>query len=115
MNTTATIISLIILSLIVETVWETIKMAVPFKFPDWGDRIGAMCIGMLLAVGTGLDIMAVLQIPVHIAYVGLILTGLLVSRGSNFMHDMFSKIQVLKEMKDDFSKEAEGSKDCKSK
>lgn len=107
MNNVAAIISLIILSLITETVWETIKLAIPYKFPDWGDRIGAMCIGLLLAVGTGLDIMSVLQIPVHIAYLGVILTGLLISRGSNFMHDMLSKVQGLKGIGSELSKDQE--------
>lgn len=100
MSTGVSIISLVILSLIVETVWETVKMAVPFKIPDWGDRIGAMCIGLLLAIGTGLDIMVILQIPIRIPYLGLILTGLLISRGSNFMHDILTKVEGMKEIKD---------------
>lgn len=102
MNAGVSIISLVILSLIVETVWETVKMAVPLKIPDWGDRIGAMCIGLLLAIGTGLDIMVILQIPIHIPYLGLILTGLLISRGSNFMHDILAKVEGMKEIKDAF-------------
>lgn len=85
------ILSLVILALIGEAVWETLKMT-------WQqgkvsiDRLGALAIGLLLAIGTGLDLMAMVGVPLHIPYVGMVLTGLLISRGANFIHDLLASI-----------------------
>ena len=85
------ILSLVILAMIGEAVWETAKMV-------WQngklstDRIGAIAIGELLAIGAGMDMLAMVGIPLKIPYVGMILTGLLISRGANFIHDLLSSI-----------------------
>lgn len=90
------IINLVILALIGEAVWETSKMVWQNgKFSI--DRIGAMVIGLLLAIGTGLDLMSMFNIPINIPYVGMILTGLLISRGANFIHDLLGGISKLNE------------------
>lgn len=85
------VLSLIVLALIGEAIWETLKLT-------WQngkvsvDRVGALAIGLLLAVGTGLDLMAMVGVPLKIPYVGMILTGLLISRGANFIHDLLASI-----------------------
>lgn len=85
------ILSLIVLALVGEAVWETLKMT-------WQqgkvsiDRIGALVLGILLAVGTELDLMAIVGVPVSIPFVGMILTGILISRGANFIHDLLGNI-----------------------
>ncbi len=90
------ILSLIVLALIGEAVWETLKMV-------WQngkisvDRIGALIIGLLLAIGAGLDLMAMVGIPMRIPYVGMVLTGLLISRGANFMHDILQSINNIQQ------------------
>lgn len=82
---------ILILAMISEAVWETFKMT-------WQngklsiDRIGAMIIGVLIAMATGIDIMELVEIPIFIPYLGTILTGLLISRGANFIHDLLSSI-----------------------
>ncbi|WP_139904897.1 hypothetical protein [Clostridium thermarum] len=83
------ITKILILAMISEAVWETFKMT-------WqngklsADRIGAMVIGILIAISTGIDIMELVEIPIFIPYLGTILTGLLISRGANFIHDLLS-------------------------
>lgn len=85
------ILSLIVLALIGEAVWETLKLT-------WQggkisvDRVGALVVGLLLALGTGLDLMAMVGVPLKIPYVGMVLTGLLISRGANFVHDLLASI-----------------------
>jgi hypothetical protein len=85
------ILSLVVLALLGEAVWETAKMV-------WQngkisiDRIGALVVGELLAIGAGTDLMAMVGVPLHIPYVGMILTGLLISRGANFIHDLLASI-----------------------
>lgn len=82
---------LIIVALIGEAVWETIKMTWE-KGKVSVDRIGAIGIGLLLAIGTGMDLMEIVDVPMKIPYVGVVLTGLLISRGANFLHDLLASV-----------------------
>lgn len=92
------ILCLIVLALIGESIWETIKMT-------WQngkvsiDRIGALIVGLLLALGTGMDIMSMVGVPMHYSIIGIILTGILISRGANFMHDILTAISNIKSEK----------------
>lgn len=85
------ILSIVILALIGEAVWETLKMV-------WQegkisiDRIGALVIGLLLALGTNLDILHLVGIEMQYKLIGVILTGILISRGANFMHDLIQSV-----------------------
>jgi hypothetical protein len=78
-------------ALIAEALWETSKLI-------WQqgkiniDRIGALLVGILLAILTGLDMFAITGIPIPVPLVGEILTGILLSRGANFMHDIIGSI-----------------------
>jgi hypothetical protein len=94
-----TILSLIILALIGEAVWETSKMV-------WQngkisvDKVGAIIVAEVLVFGAGMDMFVLIGLPLRIPYVGLALTGLLISRGANFVHDLLAKIANTKEIKD---------------
>lgn len=88
---------IIIVALVAESVWETLKMT-------WQegkvsiDRIGALVVALVLSIGVRLDILSLLGINTTIPLLGVILTGILISRGSNFIHDLLVKIgQVGKE------------------
>lgn len=81
----------LILALITESVWETLKF-IWNKGKVSVDKIGAILIGILLSVSTGTDIMKLVDVPVSIPYVGTILTGILISRGSNFVHDIINNM-----------------------
>ena len=87
-------VQFLLIAFIVEAVWETLKMI-------WEDgklnidRIGAIIIGLLLALGTRLDLLELVGIPVYIPYLGTILTGLLISRGANFAHDLLDTVSSL--------------------
>ena len=85
------IFNLIVLSMISEAIWETAKMI-------WQngkisiDSLGAIVISELLAISTGMNIFSAVGISLYVPYLGIILTGLLISRGSNFMHDLLASI-----------------------
>lgn len=85
------ILSIIVLALVGEAVWETLKLT-------WQqgkisiDRIGALVLGLLLALGTGLDLMKLVGVPMAIPILGVILTGILISRGANFLHDLIGSV-----------------------
>lgn len=87
-------VQFIVIAFLVEATWETLKMV-------WQDgkvsvdRVGALIIGLLLAIGTRLDLLAIVGIPIYIPYLGTVLTGLLISRGANFAHDIFETISSL--------------------
>jgi hypothetical protein len=89
------VLSLVVLALIGESLWETLKMT-------WQegkisiDRIGALVVGLLLALGTGLDLMTLVGIPMKLPYVGMVLTGILISRGANFIHDILGSIDNIR-------------------
>jgi hypothetical protein len=83
--------SLLILAAIGEAVWETLKM-IWQDDKKCVDKIGAVIIGLVLAVGSGTDLMKIVGVPMQIPYVGMILTGILISRGSNFVHDILASL-----------------------
>lgn len=79
---------IIIAALLAEAVWETGKMV-------WQqdkvsvDRVGALVVGLVFALGAGLDLCALLGICFMYPIIGQVLTGILLSRGANFIHDLF--------------------------
>lgn len=82
---------IISVSIIAESVWETLKMV-------WQngkvsiDRIGALVVSISITIGTQIDIFNLFGIKTTIPFMGIILTGILVSRGSNFIHDLLEKL-----------------------
>jgi hypothetical protein len=90
------ILILVVAALIGEAVWETLKMV-------WQegklsiDRVGALVVGLLIAVAGGLDLPAQMGVPLAIPYVGMILTGILISRGANFVHELLRRLQTQEE------------------
>lgn len=84
---------LVIAAMIGESVWETLKMVwQEGKFSI--DKLGSLVIGLLIAVTGQLDLCALVGVSLVIPYLGMILTGILFSRGANFIHDLLSKIQT---------------------
>ncbi len=83
--------TILIVALIAESVWETLKMT-------WQqgkiciDRIGALIVSLVICFGVRLDILSLLEVKSTIPYLGIILTSILISRGSNFIHDLLVKI-----------------------
>lgn len=87
---------ILVIAFICEALWETCKM-----FWQQGkvniDRIGALIIAELVAFGTGVDLFTLVEIPLVIPFLGIILTGLLISRGANFVHDLLSTVSNLQQ------------------
>ncbi len=85
------IVTIITIALLVEAIWETLKMV-------WKDgkanvnTIGALIVSVGVSMLAKIDIFAMQGISLSIPLVGWILTGILMSRGANFIHDLFNKI-----------------------
>lgn len=85
------LVDIVVLAMIGEALWETLKMV-------WQngkisiDRVGAILVGILIAIGCGVDVFEAIGLPMKIPFIGIILTGLLFSRGANFIHDILSSV-----------------------
>lgn len=78
-------------ALLVESVWESMKMVWQNgKFSL--DTLGALLLGMAVCMLAHVDLFAIAGINMGAPIAGELLTGALVSRGSNFVHDLISKV-----------------------
>ena len=88
-------LTLMVLAILAESVWETLKMT-------WQegkasiDKIGALVVSIVITFGTGIDIMPMLGLSMKWGILGSILTAILISRGSNFIHELVSKVSNVK-------------------
>lgn len=82
---------LILVAILVEAIWENFKMV-------WQDKkvnvnmIGSLLLSILICILANIDIFVVIGIELTVPFVGAILTGVIVSRGANFVNDLFSKL-----------------------
>jgi len=96
-----------VVAAIVEAIWETLKkLLAPLVrwLDDRGfpaDQAGALIVALLICFGLGeqIDLFIMLGIPLEIAYLGIILTAILLSRGSNFIHDLIGTLNGIRESK----------------
>ncbi len=90
-----TLNQLAVTAFLVETLLQTIKPLYD-KEKGWhADQVYAIILGIIVCLGTGVDIFALVGIPMKIPYLGMVLTGVLASRGSNVMHDIIKYLQGL--------------------
>ncbi|MGM9543576.1 MAG: hypothetical protein ACI3T9_01200 [Romboutsia timonensis] len=83
---------LIIVAILVEAIWENIKMIYQSgKFSI--SMIGSLVISILLCVLTKIDIFPIVGLTISIPIIGSVLTGIIVSRGANFVNDLFTKLK----------------------
>lgn len=83
---------LVLIAILVEAVWENLKMV-------WQENkvsvnmIGSLILSIIICCLAQIDIFAIVGIPLLVPVVGYILTGVIASRGANFINDLFSKIK----------------------
>lgn len=89
---------LVIVAILIEAIWENIKMIWQNgKFSI--DKIGSLIISILICILAKIDIFPIVNLSIMVPVIGSILTGIIVSRGANFVHDLFNKISGDKEVK----------------
>ena len=81
---------LIVLALLVEAAVETVKQAVAGGI-QW-PAVAAMAGGVGVCIAAGVGIFGILGISFP-AWLDAAVTGILVSRGSNFISDLFGKLK----------------------
>lgn len=87
------IIKITILALLAEAIWENLKMIWENgKFSI--NRLGALIVSVIVAISTKINLFEILDFEIF-PILGSVLTGILISRGANVLHDLLTKIQEL--------------------
>lgn len=81
-----------ILAVLVEAVWESVKLLWE-KGRFNTNQFGAMCIALLFSLATDTRLLEAVGITVAIPLLDGICTGLLMSRGSNFVHTLLDWVK----------------------
>ena len=93
-----TFFGLIYVAIIVEGIITYIKNFSSGEGFKW-EMLAAMLIGILVAVVYNIDLFALVGLNGSIPFVGSILTGVLISRGSNYIFDLIKSLQEAKDVK----------------
>lgn len=88
------LVALLMLSVVIEALIEYFNLIAKKKL-DW-KQLAAIFIAIALAVLSQQDLLAMLGITFVVPYVGMVLTGIFLSRGSNYVADLIKKIQTPK-------------------
>lgn len=86
------LLSIIMLSVVVEALIEYGKLIFN-KEINW-KQIAAIVIAVALAILAQKDAFAFLGLSFSVPYVGMILTGIFLSRGANYFADFIKRLQV---------------------
>ncbi len=81
--------TVILLAVIVEVVTNGIKAIFPI-LKGKSSRIVAAAIGILMCLSTNIGILSNLNIGIKYVLIDYIITGIVISRGSNAVHDIIS-------------------------
>lgn len=82
----------LIFAILSEALWETLK---PVWRPEKRDAgwWGPLVVSVALAVLAGIDLFSAVGMPLLHPVAGMVLTGVLASRGSKVLHDLFDRIK----------------------
>ena len=83
---------LIIIAILVEAIWENLKMLYD-KDKININMIGSLTLGMLVCILARINVFDIVGIGLTIPFFGYVLTGIIVSRGANFVNDLFKKLK----------------------
>lgn len=83
---------LITVAILVEAIWENIKMIYQSGKLSIS-MIGSLVIAILICVLTSMDVFPLVGLTINVPIVGSVLTGIIVSRGANFVSDLFTKLK----------------------
>ena len=83
---------LIIIAILVEAIWENLKMI-------WDknklniNMLGSLLLSMIICVLAQINIFKIVGINLIVPVIGSLMTGIIVSRGANFVNDLFKKLK----------------------
>ena len=85
-------VQLIIIAMLVEAIWENIKMVYDKKKFNI-NMIGSLILGIIICVVFKIDIFPIVGLSAAIPFIGSIFTGIIVSRGANFVSDLLKRLK----------------------
>lgn len=83
---------LIIIAILVEAIWENLKMIWDKNKLNF-NMIGSLLLSMIICVLAQVNIFEIVGINLIIPIIGSLGTGVIVSRGANFVNDLFKKLK----------------------
>lgn len=83
----------LIMSVLIEAIITYAKTWVVEKKIKW-QQIAAVIFGIVICLAYNLDIPAMIGFESAVPYVGKAITGILISRGSNFVYELFKAIKT---------------------
>lgn len=83
---------LVLIAILVEAIWENLKMVWQEKKLNV-NMLGSLILSIVICLLARVDIFTIVGIELALPVVGSVLTGIVVSRGANFVNDLFSKLQ----------------------
>lgn len=83
-----------LMSFVVVSIYDICKGFYKDKKVDFNAIVTAV-IGIVLAIAAQLDVFGLLGISFVIPFLGQVLTGLVISKGSNYVYDFVTKIIAL--------------------
>ena len=104
MFTTDTWALVVLFEVLVEALVEVIEAGLPDTItpPSWLWPVVSSVIGVAMCVAAHVDALAALGVEIAVPFIGQIITGLLVSRGSNFLRVIWKKINNSNGVDDEF-------------
>lgn len=82
---------ILMMSFVTVSIYDIIKSFYKDNKIDVNSIVTAV-LGIILAVASGLDAFALVGIDFKFAIIGQVLTGLVISKGSNYVYDFITKI-----------------------
>jgi len=79
---------IIIVAILIEAIWENCKIVWQNNKFSW-DKVGALMVSIFICIGVQADVFGLVGLNIVWPILPNILTGILVSRGANFIHDIF--------------------------
>lgn len=86
------ITGLIIISILIEAIWENLKM-VWQKGKFNVNMLGALILGIIICILAKINIFSLVGITLSVEVLGYVFTGIIVSRGANFVSDLFKRLR----------------------
>jgi len=82
---------IVVMAVVTEGVISYLKSLVVDRKIKW-QMVAAVILGIIISICYGLDIPALLGIKSAVPFLSNIITGILISRGSNYIYDLFKTI-----------------------
>lgn len=82
---------LIIIAILVEAIWENLKMIWNKNKINF-NMLGSLFLSVTICILAKVNIFEIVGINLSISVIGCALTGIICSRGANFVNDLFSKL-----------------------